>query len=157
MAGEKTADKAVGRTKGELNIRLHAVVTVCKTQWSSSSQPEMTTILSTLLNCWKSRDPGSNILAGRAYGARAIPQYISEHRTSYVIAPKSNVSDPWPVDWHLYRERHLVECFFQKIKWFCRISTHYDKLDASLLAFVYLASIAIFLIKHYSLDFSNRS
>ena len=82
----------------------------------------------------------------RAYGARAIREYISEHGASYVIPPQSNVSDPWPVDWHLYKERHLVECFFQKIKWFRRIATRYDKLDASFLAFVYLASIAILLL-----------
>ena len=50
------------------------------------------------------------------------------------------------MDWYLYKERHLVECFFQKIKWFRRIATRYDKLDASFLAFVYLAAIAILLI-----------
>ena len=65
---------------------------------------------------------------------------------AYVIPPQSNVSEPWPVDWYLYKERHLVECFFQKIKWFRRIATRYDKLDASFLAFVYLAAIAILLI-----------
>ena len=65
---------------------------------------------------------------------------------NYVIPPQSNVSNPWPVDWYLYKERHLIECFFQKIKWFRRIATRYDKLDASFLAFVYLAAIAILLI-----------
>ena len=43
-------------------------------------------------------------------------------------------------------QRSLVECFFQKIKWFRRIATRYDKSDASFLAFVYLASIAILLL-----------
>ena len=78
---------------------------------------------------------GSAVLADRAYGARTIREYISAHGASYVIPPQSNVSDPWPVDWHLYKERHLVECFFQKIKWFRRIATRYDKSDASFLAF----------------------
>ena len=86
------------------------------------------------------------MLADRAYGARAIREYISAHGASYVIPPQSNVSNPWPVDWHLYKERHLVECFFRKIKWFRRIATRYDKSDASFLAFVYLASIAILLL-----------
>jgi transposase len=63
-----------------------------------------------------------------------------------VIPPQSNVSDPRPVDWHLYKERHLVECFFQKSKWFRRIATRYYKSAASFLAFVYLASIAILLL-----------
>lgn len=89
---------------------------------------------------------GSNILADRAYVAKTIRVYISEQGASYVIPPQSNISEPWPVDWWLYKERHLVECFFQKLKWFRRIATRYDKLDASFLAFVYLASIAILLI-----------
>lgn len=39
-----------------------------------------------------------------------------------------------------------MECFFREIKWFRRIATRYDKSDASFLAFVYLASIAILLL-----------
>ena len=69
----------------------------------------------------------------------------SVHAVSYTIPPKSDVSDPWPIDWHTYRERHLVECFFQKLKWFRRIFTRYDKLDSSFLAFVYIGAIAILL------------
>ncbi|MCI6362669.1 MAG: IS5/IS1182 family transposase, partial [Intestinimonas butyriciproducens] len=34
----------------------------------------------------------------------------------------------------------------QKIKWFRRVATRYDKLDVSFLAFVYLAAIAILLL-----------
>lgn len=89
---------------------------------------------------------GSNVLADRAYGAKTVRAYILEQGASYVIPPQSKVSEPWPVDWWLYKERHLVECFFQKLKWFCRIATRYDKLDASFLAFVYIAAIAILLI-----------
>ena len=89
---------------------------------------------------------GSNVLADRAYGAKTIQAYSSEQGYSYVIPPQSNISKPWSVDWWLYKERHLVECFFQKLKWFRRIATRYDKLDASFLAFVYIAAIAVLLI-----------
>ena len=41
---------------------------------------------------------------------------------------------------------HLVECFFQKIKWFRRVATRFDKLDKSVLAFVYMAAIMIWLL-----------
>lgn len=49
----------------------------------------------------------------------------------------------WDCDWSLCKERHLVECFFQKLKWFRKIATRYDKRDDSFLAFVYPDSIAI--------------
>ena len=147
MGGEKTADKAVGRTRGGLNTKIHAVGDGLGNPGEfplpAGNDHESVHALGLLE---KVQICGSNVLADRAYGARTIREYISEHGASYVIPPQSNVSEPWPVDWYLYKERHLVECFFQKIKWFRRIATRYDKLDASFLAFVYLAAIAILLI-----------
>ena len=147
MAGEKTTDKAVGRTRGGLNTKLHAIVDGLGnpvTFFLSAGNDHDSTHAIQLLE--QVNINGSNVLADRAYGAAFIRAYIGKHGANYVIPPKNNVSDPWPVDWHLYKERHLVECFFQKIKWFRRVATRYDKLDASFLAFVYLAAIAILLI-----------
>ena len=86
---------------------------------------------------------GSNVLGDKAYGTKLIKNYITERDAAYVIPPKSNNPNPWDCDWWLYKERHLVECFFQKIKWFRRVSTRYDKNDNSFLTFVFIAAIAI--------------
>jgi len=48
-------------------------------------------------------------------------------------------------DWWTYKERHLVECFWQKIKNFRRVATRYDKLAETFLGFVYLASVLVLL------------
>ncbi len=64
---------------------------------------------------------------------------------SYCIPPKSNEKNPWDCDWWLYKERHLVECFFQKLKQFRRVATRYDKLAKRFLAFVQLACIMVWL------------
>lgn len=88
---------------------------------------------------------GCNILADRAYGTNEIRSYITEHNANYVIPPKQNTKEPWDVDWHLYKERHLVECFFNKIKQFRRVATRYDKLASSFFAFLLLASISLLL------------
>ena len=145
--GEKTADKAVGRTRGGLNTKLHTIVdglgNPVEFMLSAGNDHDSVHAVELLE---KVEISGSNVLVDRAYGAKAIRAYISEQGADYVIPPQSNVSDPWPVDWCLYKERHLVECFFQKLKWFRRIATRYDKLDASFLAFVYIAAIAILLI-----------
>ena len=42
---------------------------------------------------------------------------------------------------YTYKERHLVECFFNKLKAFRRVATRYDKLATSFIVFVHLASI----------------
>ena len=145
--GEKTADKAIGRTRGGLNTKLHAIVDGLgnPVEFMLSAGNDHGSVHTVgLLERVEIR--GSNVLADQAYGAKTIRDYILEQGASYVIPPQSNVSDPWPVDWCLYKERHLVECFFQKFKWFRRIAARYDKLDASFLACVYIAAIAILLI-----------
>ena len=145
--GGKTADKAIGRIRGGLNTKLHAIVDGLgnPVEFMLSVGNDHDSVHAVAL-LEKVEISGSNVLADRAYGAKKIWAYISEQGACYVIPPQSNVSDPWPVDWWLYKERHLVECFFQKLKWFRRIATRYDKLDVSFLAFVYLVSIAILLI-----------
>ena len=87
----------------------------------------------------------SNILADKAYGTNEILDYIQRHDSEYTIPPKSNTKIPWRCDWWRYKERHLVECFFLKLKNFRRVATRYDKLAASFLAFIYLAAIFILL------------
>ena len=115
MAGKKTADKAVGRTRGGWNTKLHAVVDGLgnPVEFLLSAGNDHDSVHAVEL-LEKVRIRGSAVLADRAYGARAIREYISAHGASYVIPPQSNVSNPWPVDWHLYKERHLVECFSRK-------------------------------------------
>lgn len=43
------------------------------------------------------------------------------------------------IDWALYKERHLVECFFNRIKRFRRIALRCEKTLAAFRAFVALA------------------
>jgi len=85
----------------------------------------------------------SIILGDKAYGTAKIREYILERGGDYCIPPKVNNPDPWYCDWWLYKERHLVECFFNKLKHFRRVATRYDKLAKSFFAFVLIASIAI--------------
>ena len=88
---------------------------------------------------------GSNVLADKAYCSKAIRAYIKEHGANSVIAPKKTVEAENPIDWNLYKERHLIECFFNKLKQFRRVCTRYDKLSTSFLSFVYVVSISILL------------
>ena len=83
----------------------------------------------------------SNVLGDKAYGSQAIRDKLADKGARYTIPPRTNAKNPWTVDWHLYKERHLVECFFNKLKHFRRVATRYDKLATSFLAFVYLAAI----------------
>jgi len=85
------------------------------------------------------------VLADKAYGSSAIRTFITNSGGAYCIPPKSNDRNPWDCDWWLYKERHLVECFFQKLKMFRRIATRYEKLAKRFLAIVQLGCIMIWL------------
>ncbi len=88
---------------------------------------------------------GITVLADKAYGKWELREFIANLGADFCIPPKSNESDPWYVDWWLYKERHLVEVFFLKLKEFRRVATRYDKLANRFLAFVHLACIRILL------------
>ena len=87
---------------------------------------------------------GTVVLADKAYGSKAIRGFITASGANYCIPPKAN-EKPWPCDWHLYKERHLVECFFQKLNQYRGIATRFNKLACRFLAFVQLACIMIWL------------
>ena len=77
--GGKTADKAVGRTRGGLNTKLHAIVdglgNPVKFMLSAGNDHDSVHAVELLE---KVEISGSNVLADRAYGAKAIRAYISE-------------------------------------------------------------------------------
>lgn len=56
-----------------------------------------------------------------------------------VIPPYQRAKVKREYDTWLYRERHLVECCFNKLKHFRRIISRFDKLHRSFLGFVQLA------------------
>ena len=147
MVGEKAENKAVGRTKGCLNTKIHAIVDGLGNPVALLLSPGNENDSTHAIELMRMIDiTGSNLLGDKAYGTKGILAYIKEHGAAVVIPPKSNTKEPWEVDYCLYKERHLVECFFQKLKWFRRIATRYDKIDRSFLAFVYIAAIMIWLL-----------
>ena len=88
---------------------------------------------------------GSTVLGDKAYGTVAIREYIESQGALYCIPPKANTIDPWECDYYHYKERHVIECFFNKLKHFRRVATRYDKLSRNFLGFVLLASAMILL------------
>jgi transposase len=84
-------------------------------------------------------------IADKAYDAEEIVAKILEQGSTPVIPPRSNRRRPREYDKHLYKERHLVECFFCKIKEFRRIATRFEKLEKTFLTMVTIASCLVWL------------
>jgi transposase len=87
------------------------------------------------------------LLADKGYDAdeRVLIPWQQAGKTA-VIPPKANRKVQREYDKELYKARHLIENFFEKLKQYRAIATRYDKTARNFLAAVYLVAAAIWLI-----------
>jgi transposase len=139
-------DQGIGISRGGRNTKIHALVDALgnpvKLLFTAGNINDNIVAVDILYSVDIS---GSIVMGDKAYGAKKIRDYITENGSSYAIPPKANAKEPWECDWWQYKERHLVECFFNKIKNFRRVATRYEKLFDHFKSFVFLASIMVLL------------
>ena len=63
-----------------------------------------------------------------------------------VIASNPPHAGPRAIDKHVYKERCLIENFFQRIKRSRRIAMRFEKLARNYLGFLYLAGMLVWLL-----------
>ena len=59
------------------------------------------------------------------------------------IPPRQSRVAPRACDYVAYKERHLIECFIGKLKYFRRVCTRFDKYATRFLTFIHFASAVI--------------
>jgi transposase len=87
--------------------------------------------------------PAENVIGDKAFDSDRFRAHLATRSMAAVIPSNASRSRAIPYDRHLYKERHLVECFINKIKHFRRIATRYDKTIASYASFVAVASFMV--------------
>ena len=70
---------------------------------------------------------GKLILADKGYDSDQFVRWVEEGGGIVVIPSRVNARHPRPTDWHTYKERHLVENLFLKLKNNRRFATRYEK------------------------------
>lgn len=85
------------------------------------------------------------VVADAAYCAKSLVTELLERGCEVVIANNPQYRQR-SFDQHVYKERFLVENFFQRIKRFRRIAMRFEKLARNYLAFVLLASALVWLL-----------
>lgn len=88
---------------------------------------------------------GKNFIGDKGYDANGVIDAAEAKGMNVFIPPKSNRKNPRQIDFHLYKERHLVENFFCRLKQFRRVATRYDKTALNFMGFVLIASIKVWL------------
>ena len=90
-------------------------------------------------------EPHAVVIADKGYDADSVRSCIRDQGAIPNIPNRANREKKYRWKKTVYRERNLVERFFNKLKQFRHIATRYDKLGANFFAFIQLASIRIFL------------
>ena len=85
------------------------------------------------------------VIADKGYDAGHLHQAIHDAGAEAVIPSRSSRKVPRNYDKALYKERNMIERFFNKLKQFRRVATRYDKLLVNYQGFVQLAATAILL------------
>lgn len=136
--------QAIGRSRGDLTTKIHAAV-------DALGNP-----VRLLLTAGQACEYGQAnalidgfnadyIVADKGYDSNDFVDVINASGAPAVIPPRCNRNQPREYHRKIYKDRNLVEWFFQKIKNFRRIATRYERLARNYLAMLQLAATVIWL------------
>lgn len=133
----------MGRSRGGLTTKIHARVDakgrpVCLL--ISPGEVHDITCAEALLDGLEQR---AIVIADKGYDADRVRAHIRAQGAIPNIPNRSNRKKKYRWKKAIYRERNHVERFFNKLKQFRRIATRYDKLGATFMAFIQLATVRI--------------
>jgi transposase len=138
------AAQALGRSAGGFSTKIHVSVdglgNPLRVRLTGGERHDITQAPELIANLEFER-----AIADRSYAATHFIELIRQQGAEAVIPPHPRAYVKRAYDRWLYRERHLVECFINKIKHFRRIFARFDKLAGRYLAFVHFACALIWL------------
>jgi putative transposase len=144
-ARREKGGQEIGRSRGGPSTKIHAVVDALGNPVKLALTPGQThemrvayELLGDLTNAY--------VAADRAYDAAPLVELLKRNGCNVVIPSNPTRAILRGYDHHLYRERCLVEHFFQRIKRFRRIAMRYEKLARNFLAFLHLAAVLVWLL-----------
>lgn len=85
------------------------------------------------------------LLADKGYDANVLLDWLGQRDIAAVIPPKANRKKQRRCDWHLYKEHHVIECMFGKLKYFRRIATRYEKEGSHFMEKLTFAAVLLWL------------
>ena len=138
------ATQALGRSRGGFSTKIHVVVdglgNPLRLRLTAGQVHDVTQAVD-LLEGLRT----GHVIADRGYAAQALVDHIQHSGATAVIPPHQCAKHQRDYDRWLYRDRHLVECFMNKMKHFRRIFSRFDKLAHRYAGFLCLVSSVIWL------------
>jgi len=137
-------EEGLGRSKGGFTSKIHAKIDALGNPLKfiiTPGQRNDCTQASTLLEDVYESD----VMADKAYDSNDIRKQVADQNSNAVIPPKKNRIKQYDYDEYLYKERHVIECFFGKIKHFRRVFSRFDKSARNFTAFLSFVGAIIWL------------
>ena len=135
----------MGRSRGGLTTKIHALVDadgrpvrLMLTPGQANDAPVAEALLEDLAD-------GATLIADRAYDTNAIRALAAERGAWANIPPRATRNGSFSFSTWVYRQRNLVERFFNRVKQFRGLATRYDRRPENYLAALKLAAIRIWL------------
>ena len=136
------AEQALGRSKGGFTTKIHAMVDALgnplKFILTGGNRNEIIKAEELIENIHN-----TNVIADKAYDSDKFRQKIKEQNCTHDIPPRKNRNVQHEYDKYVYIERHLIECFFGKLKQFRRVFSRFDKIKHTFQAFINFAAMLI--------------
>jgi len=85
------------------------------------------------------------LIGDKGYDSADLIKALIAAGVEAVIPPRVNRTEQREYDKHLYRERHLVECFINKVKHYRRVFSRFEKLSKNYLGFLSFVSALVWL------------
>ena len=143
-AQKGTVPRCIGRTKGGLNSKLHAVcdeagkpLLLLLTEGQMSNHKGARLILPALPSA-------ATLIADRGYDSNWFRQAQAKKGVTPCIPSTRSRKQPLDYDGALYRQRHRIENMFAKLKDWRRIATRYARCAHTFFSGTYIAAAVAF-------------
>ena len=137
-------EQELGRSKGGYSTKLHGATDALGNPLKlivTPGQRNDVTQEKELLEDFETQ----RIIGDKGYDAQVVLDKAEEMRAEVVIPPKANRKEKREYDKEYYKERHLIENFFNKMKHYRRVFSRFDKLARNYLAFCQFVAVLIWL------------
>ncbi|XHX81251.1 MAG: IS5 family transposase [Stenomitos frigidus ULC029] len=137
--------EAIGRSKGGLSTKIHAVVDALGNPVSFHLTPGQASDLDGADQLLPTV-AADTVLGDQGYDADArVIEPLQAQGKTVVIPPRANRKHLCAYDKERYKARHLIENFFAKLKQYRALATRYDKRGRNFLGAIYLAAAVVWL------------
>lgn len=140
--GQET--QAVGRSRGGFSTKIHIAVDALGNPLRfilTAGQRHDSPQASALIEGFAPQV----LIADKGYDSAPLVEAVTAQGILAVIPPKKNRLAQREYDQHLYRERHLIECFINKLKHYRRVFSRFEKLSKNYLGFLSFVSALVWL------------